>query len=286
MILGIAGPKWGMAAVDETAPGRDIVVVLDLSRSMLAPDVLGRADPNRAGAAIDAARHLADHVRRRGGHRLALVVFAARARIACPLTHDYNHFEETLGTLQPADAWLEIGPSADDSPSGTRIGAALKEAVELFDASSRGFQDILLLSDGDDPVDDHEWREGISAAKQRGIPVYTIGLGDPENATPIPTEDRRPLMHAGLPVVTKLQEAPLQEIARETRGEYVSARTGMVPLADIFRRSIEKQPSREPVGDSLPMYRQHSSWCFGLAFVLLALRMLCSDCRFGGRGAE
>src|SRR5262249_2297701 len=128
LILGIAGPQWGHVHDPATAPGRDLVVVLDLSRSMLAQDVLGQSPPNRLGRAIDALHELADAVQKRGGHRLGLVVFAARAQVLCPLTHDYDHFRDTLRNLDPADPLLEIGPGVDGPASGTRIGVGLRQA--------------------------------------------------------------------------------------------------------------------------------------------------------------
>src|SRR5262249_58131955 len=132
--------------------GRDLVVVLDLSRSMLARDVLP-SRLERAGQALD---DLSRAVERRGGHRLALVVFAARARIACPLTHDYDHFRQALAEQDAANPHPDIRPAGDDVQSGTRIGAALRLAVEAHDPHYRdhGTQDILLLSDGDDPAHD------------------------------------------------------------------------------------------------------------------------------------
>src|SRR5262249_9729203 len=86
----IAGPQWGREPVVAVAHGRDLVVVMDLSRSMLADDVL----PNRLEFAQKAVEKLVESLKQRGGHRVALVAFAGRARIICPLTNDYDHFLE------------------------------------------------------------------------------------------------------------------------------------------------------------------------------------------------
>ncbi|HEV3203961.1 MAG TPA: VWA domain-containing protein, partial [Gemmataceae bacterium] len=112
LILGITGPQWGHELEPALVPGRDIVVLLDMSRSMLAQDVLGTSSPNRLGRARDGLLDLVNSVQQRGGHRLALVVFAARAAVVCPLTHDYNHFREALLQLEPDEPFLEIGPDA------------------------------------------------------------------------------------------------------------------------------------------------------------------------------
>src|SRR2546423_762369 len=95
LAAGTAGPHWGLGPPPPTAPGRDVVVVLDLSRSMLAQDAL----PSRLGRAKDALRELADAVQARGGHRLGLVVFAGQAAVVCPLTHDYDHFRAKLAAV-------------------------------------------------------------------------------------------------------------------------------------------------------------------------------------------
>src|ERR1700687_904268 len=84
--LASAGPQWGRDWNQTTAPGRDVVVVLDVSRSMMAEQ------PNRLSRASAALADLCDALKRRGGHRLALVVFAGPGRGVCPLTHDFGHF--------------------------------------------------------------------------------------------------------------------------------------------------------------------------------------------------
>src|SRR5487761_1492093 len=115
--LGLAGPQWGRDWNQSAAPGRDLVVVLDCSRSMLAET------PSRLERARDALLDLADAVESRGGHRLALVLFAGKARLACPLTHDYDHFRSKLEHLDVVaqERDLEPGPS---EKSGTRLGQA------------------------------------------------------------------------------------------------------------------------------------------------------------------
>src|SRR5437588_185409 len=80
-----------------------------------------------------AALELASDVRRRGGHRLGLVAFAGQARVLCPLTPDYDHFREALAILDPADPQLAPAPGEDGPTSGTRIGEALVQAVQLHE---------------------------------------------------------------------------------------------------------------------------------------------------------
>ena len=273
LMLGIAGPQWGKDSDQATAPGRDLVVVLDMSRSMLADDVLGQSSPNRLGRARDALLDLADTVQRRGGHRLALVVFAARARVACPLTHDYDHFRDALAQADPADP--RIGPEvgADPPPSGTRMGEALRQAVETHDPAAQGYQDVLLVSDGDDPAGDNEWHEkGVNAARDHKIPVSTVGVGDPDQGGRIPVKNGY-LHYDGQVVWTRLREKPLEEIAQRTGGVYTSAGTNEVRLGKLFLEQIEPRAGRETREDVVAGYRQHSPWFFAPALALLAAEM-------------
>ncbi len=267
LLIGIAGPQWGRDWDEPPAPGRDVVVVLDLSRSMLAEDVL----PSRAGRARQALEDLVRVVQQHGGHRLGLVAFAARARVVCPLTNDYDHFRLALAELDPANPPAELRPGPGGAASGTRIGAGLREAVALQDSTLRGYQDILLLSDGDDPAQDNEWQAGVQAARAAGIPVHTVGVGDPDRATSIPTAGGRPLTFNRAVVQTRLEEQPLREIARLTGGTYTPAGTSTLPLGSLFLERIESKPATERNEDVLPLYRQHASGFFVSAFLLLAL---------------
>jgi tetratricopeptide (TPR) repeat protein len=322
LVAGIAGPQWGQEDT-EAAHGRDLVVVLDLSRSMLAEQ------PSRQERAVKALRDLADAAERRGGHRLALVVFAAHARVACPLTHDYDHFRDALAQQDAAEPPPALRPHKGDPPTGTRIGEALRLAVSPRDARHErheaqpqagaaqeaqpapprrqpvqrqaaaqqgqqpegfgvrdpnfpGGQDVLLVSDGDDPAGDGEWATGAAAASKHHIPVYAVGVGDPEKSYPIPVAGGY-LKHDGKVVETRLREGPLQKIAGRTGGLYIPARTRPLPLGRWLREVIEpRKVPRPDEDDLLPVYRQHSAWFFGAALGLLALTLLIGD---GSRGA-
>lgn len=265
LMLGIAGPQWGQDRDQSLAPGRDLAVVLDLSLSMLAKDVPGAFSESRWGQAVSAAKDLADAAEKRGGHRLALIVFASQAKVVCPLTQDYDHFREVLGQVDPFDPLLEIGPSADAS-SGTRMGLALQEAVRLLhEAVAPGYQDMVLLSDGDDPAQDEEWRAGAELARKERIPVHTVGLGDPVRSSPIPIPGFGDLRFRGVLITTRLDERPLQEIAARTGGTYTPARTGALPLADWL------YAGRELKEDSVPVYKPRYAWFYALALALLAI---------------
>ncbi len=271
LVLGTAGPQWGRDFTQSAASGRDLVVVLDCSRSMFAET------PSRLERAKTALLDLSQAIEKRGGARLALVVFAGRARLACPLTHDYDHFRESVEAVETdaSDPELEPGP---DGVSGTRIGAALQEALLARDdrPESRGVQDILLLSDGDDPAHDGEWREGAAECRSQGVPVYAVGLGDP-NVASVVRIDGQALKYKGAEVRTRLEEAPLRQIAETTRGMYVPAQTRTLPLGQVYLDATAGQALRQEDEDRLPVYRQHYSWFLAAAFVLLSLAVMIGD---------
>jgi len=265
--VGSAGPQWGKEW-DQAVSGRDLVVVLDCSRSMLAEN------PSRLRRARLALLDLCAELQQRGGHRVALVVFAGRARLACPLTHDYDHFRETLGSEKDVDR-LPFDPDLAPGPlerSGTRIGAGLLEALRARDPRYPSACEILLLSDGDDPARDREWEIGAAAARDAGVPVYAVGIGNPI----LDDDDARLIINRevqkqpdGKPVLTRLEEKPLREIAQITRGTYVAMQTRPVALGRLYLDLVADKPVREETDDALPVYQPRYLWFLTPAFVLL-----------------
>jgi Ca-activated chloride channel family protein len=271
LIVGMAGPQWGRDWSQAVAPGRDLVIVLDLSRSMFAEQ------PSRLQRAKDGLVNLSETLKKRGGHRVALVVFAGHAKVVCPLTNDYDHFREVVEDISPERLPPEIA-ATDDDPSGTRIGAGIRAAVELHEPRFAGYQDILLLSDGDDPATDGgDWRLAAAEVRVKGIPVHTVGIGNPDADSTIPTPDGPPLVDDdGNKVTTRLKEGPLREIAEITEGAYVPAHTRALPLGRVFQERIESRPVREDVEDALPQYQQRYPWFLGGSLALLSLSIVVS----------
>ncbi|HXG13484.1 MAG TPA: VWA domain-containing protein [Gemmataceae bacterium] len=265
LAVGVAGPQWGREEGQTAALGRDLVIVLDLSASMQARDVL----PSRAGHALNALAELADTVQKRGGHRLALVVFANRPAVLCPLTYDYDHFRAVLQALAEDGPPPELWPANPTAVPGTRLGEGLLEAVAAHDVRFPGYQDILLISDGDDPTGDEEWRRGALAAREHGIPVHTIGVGDPDQDHTVPLSNGK--------IKTRLREEPLQAIAQLTGGTYTPARTNALPLGQLFVERIEPGAVREHMDDPLPVYRLRYGWFFVPALLFLAATLVIHD---------
>jgi Ca-activated chloride channel family protein len=276
LIVGAAGPHWGLQHDPEAAvAGRDLIVVLDLSRSMLAEQ------PSRQERARRALRDLADELERHGGHRVALVVFAAKPHLVFPLSNDYDHFRASLKNWDADSLPPSLRPNAEEGPaSGTRIGAALRLAAQSHDPRFQGATDIVLLSDGDDPGQDEEWNAGAQAARTLKIPIHAVGIGDPDTDSFIPFRDDF-LKHNQTLVKTRLREKPLQEIAKLTGGLYLPARNRDFPLGTFFREVLEprgvRTASEIESTAGLPIPKQQYGWFLGSALALLAGAMLISD---------
>jgi Ca-activated chloride channel family protein len=278
VLLGIAilGPQWGHAD-EETQPvsGRDVLIVLDVSRSMLAEDV----QPNRLARAKADVRDLAKALEQQGGYRVGLLAFADRAVVLCPLTYDYRAFEEELEHLSLERLRLRGDPGSED---GTQIGAALRRAAQAVDKDGAPYTDILLISDGDDMAADT-----LAAADElakTGIPVHAIGVGDASKGSPIPVvgQDgaRSFLKYQGEQVRTKLEEQVLREVAKRTGGRYVAAGTGFLDMDHLFGPILADRPTRElHTAGTNRVWLHRFEWFLGPAIALLLLEMVLRDRR-------
>jgi Ca-activated chloride channel homolog len=202
--VALARPQWGEVATASRWVGEDVIFVLDCSRSMLATDVL----PDRLQRAKFAIR---EFVQRYGRGRVGLVAFAGSAFTECPLTFDYDAFDETLQTM---DANTIPDP-------GTDIGQALDEAYRDLDKNSRR-KLIVLLTDGEDLQ-----KTGVAAAKSlatNGVVVFTIGVGTPagKEIRYVNAAGHTELVRdaQGQVVRSRLDEQTLREIAEATGGHY------------------------------------------------------------------
>ena len=248
-VLAMAGPLWGLGETVSPLGGRNLVVAMDVSASMASRDEV----PSRLGRAAAVVRRLAD---RMPDTRIALVLFADRARLAVPLTMD----REFLFGRLPGSPY-EVG----DLPPGTRLRnlvdvmAAVVPDMDL--ESSAG----LILSDGG--FHDYSTVSAAHSASERALTVSSVGLG---GADPVPVPDGRGgvLTDAqGDTVRTGLDAEPLRELARSTGGIYLEA-SEADQLAAGLRGIMDSGGPRRVSGAALaPARRFH---LFLLAGVLLA----------------
>jgi Ca-activated chloride channel homolog len=257
LVVALMQPQWGETEEDVPRRGRDLVIVLDVSLSMLAED----APPNRLERAKSLVRELVETVRAEGGHRLGLVTFAGRAALQSPLTQDYGLFLERLAEAHPARVAIK----------GTLIGDALRQTVRALGGLEPDYTDLMLITDGDDHGSLPDQAAGWLA--DQGIALYVLGVGDPRGAARIPLEDGAGrstfLRYDGSEVRTRLGSDLLAGIARRGNGVYLAANDGRGALARLYASRIAALPRREIDAHSRTVAAERFQW-----FVLAALILL------------
>ena len=223
LVVAAAGPRFGVFFEPVKERGADLVVLLDVSRSMLSEDVA----PNRLERAKSDVKDL---VARVVGHRLGLVAFAGKAVVSCPLTTDRAFFKSVLDQVGPGSA----------PRGGTAIGDALRVGLAALPAQHDRDQALLLITDGEDQ--DSYPLEAAAVAAERGVKIFTVGLGDPKEGARVPVRGddgtRTFLKHDGQEVWSKMQESLLTDLATKTGGAYVPARTSNYDLGEIYEKHL------------------------------------------------
>jgi Ca-activated chloride channel family protein len=256
LVLGIAGPQWGARAVMLKRRGLDIVIALDVSYSMQAPDV----KPTRLERA---KREISAIFDRLAGDRIGLVVFAGDAFVQCPLTLD----------AAAARLLLDAVAVGSGGRPGTSLEAAINTAAGMYEQGEHQFKVLILVSDG-------EGHEGdpIAAAKtaaEQGIRIYTIGVGTP-SGEPLPVTDESGITSGfkkdanGQVVLSKLDEVTLQKIALATDGHYYRAAPAQMEVDALFSElaTLEK---KELEGRLFTEFEQRFQYFLVPAFVFLVL---------------
>lgn len=248
----VAGRTEAVAAGQVAA---DIMVVLDVSKSMLADDVA----PTRLARA---KAEIADLLGKLRGHRIGLVVFAGRASVIAPLTPDYAFFRMILDSVGTASV----------SRGGTEIGEAVRKATRSFDAGP-GAKLMLLITDGEDHGTYAE--EAAREALEAGVRIVAIGFGSEEGSqislVDPETGARRLLTDRdGTPVMSRLDGELLRKLALTTEGAYVPAGVSALDLEAIVDDHIE--PLVQTAGNA-PLVRQRHEELYPW-FVLASLACL------------
>jgi Ca-activated chloride channel family protein len=261
LVIALMQPQWGETKEDVPRRGRDLVIMLDASLSMLAED----AAPNRLEHAKDLVRELVEDVRAEGGHRLALVTFAGRATMQSPLTLDYGLFLERLAQADPARVRVK----------GTLIGDALRQTLQSLGRLGPGYTDLLLITDGDDHGSLPAQTARLLA--ERGIRLYVVGVGDPKSGARIPLEDGNGqhtyLRYNGFEVQTRMRTDLLADMALRAEGVYLTADEGRDALARLYARHIQDLPRRQLDAQSRSVAAHRFQWFIAAALVLLGVEM-------------
>lgn len=212
LIISLARPRWGSQVQVTAQRGVQVMVLLDVSTSMLAEDL----KPNRLTRAKLTVEELMDEL---GGHELGLVLFAGAAFVQFPLTADFY----------TARAFLEAAGPQTISRPGTALEEAIRVASAGFPQEIASNRVILLLTDGEDHEGDP--RAAAAEAAAAGVTLHAIGFGTPEGE-PIPIRDKQGTLMGykedalGETVLSRLDETTLQQMVNETDGLYFRASAG------------------------------------------------------------
>jgi Ca-activated chloride channel homolog len=257
LVLALARPQFGERPASLAHTGRDVLVLLDLSRSMNAEDA--------GGPRLEAAKALlVDLLARSPDNRFGLVVFGGSAFLQLPLTSDLGAFQRFLAAATTDDL---ANPSTD-------LARALSAAVTTFEhEGERGFQTVLLLSDGESAEGDVG--PALKQLRQAGIPVITIGVGT-EAGAPVPADsseapEKWHRDHIGRIVQSKLEEGELRRAALETGGEYLRWAPG---LGAQLASRIAKLEKRTMASRTSPERADRFQWPLLLAILILGTEPL------------
>ena len=257
-ILALANPQIGTKLEEITRKGIDLIVVLDVSKSMLAEDI----SPSRLEKAKHEVSKLIDLLE---GDRIGIVAFAGMAHVQCPLTLDYS----------AAKLFLDIMNTDIIPQPGTAIGKAIQKATKAFNSEEHKYKVLILITDGED----HE-SNPIDAAKEaekEGVIIYTVGIGSPQGV-PIPQYSKSGIQTGfkkdrdGSVVTTKLDVLTLQKIAYQTGGKYYLASSGEAELDEIYNE-IAQLEKKELVSKQFSQYEDRFQIFLAIGLLLLLIEI-------------
>ena len=257
-VVGLSRPQIGAKLKEHKIKGAEIMIVLDVSNSMLAQDY----SPDRLERAKLAISRITDKLK---DDRIGLIVFAGTSFVQLPITSDYVSAKMFLNSISTESIPIQ----------GTAIGDAISTAVRGFSAQSEHSRAIIVITDGENHEDD-----AVAAAKQAaeaGIKVYTIGVGSADGQ-PIPMNGELLKDKDGNIVVTRLDEETLRKVASAGGGAYVHAGNDEFGLTPIIS-DIRKMEDEEYNSVVFEEYNEQFMYFLGIALVFFVLEMLVGDRR-------
>lgn len=224
LVVALINPQLGSKMSEAKIRGIEIMIAVDVSNSMKAEDL----KPNRLVRATRSIEKLLENLH---GDKVGIVVFAGQAFVQLPITNDYSAGKLFLSAID-----TDIVPV-----QGTAIGAATELSLESFDFESPAQKVIIILTDGENHEDDAI--EAAQLAAEKGVKVYTIGLGSVKGE-PIPEYNGKRKTgfmkdNEGNIVVSKLNEDMLVEIADAGNGAYIRASNAEVGLQTLLEELNE-----------------------------------------------
>ncbi len=256
--MGVSNLQYPKEVEQINRQGIDVMIALDVSKSMLAQDI----QPNRLERAKQLTSKLIDRL---SNDRVGLVLFAGRAYLQMPLTTDHSAAKMYVNTA-----------SINSVPTqGTVIGDALNLCNTAFEEKQKKFKAVILITDGED----HD-ESAVEVAKKmaaEGVMLHTIGVGSSSGTQLIDPETNQVKKdNMGVPVVTRLNEKELIDLAQVGSGEYQMLMDTEAAVAKILAQ-INTMEKRTITDNSLMNYRSFFQWFIGVAIILLMFELLISE---------
>ncbi len=255
-IIGLSRPQIGARLKEHETKGAEIMIVLDVSNSMLAEDY----SPNRLERAKLAISRLVDKLR---DERIGLIVFAGNSFVQLPITTDYVSAKMFLNSISTESVPVQ----------GTAMGEAIGTAMKSFSLQSEKSRAVIVITDGENHEDDPV--EAARQAAELGVRVFTIGVGSPEGK-PIPFEGELLKDKNGEIVVTRLDESILKDVADAGNGLYVRAGTSEFGLNPVIAE-IKKMEDEKYSSVVFEEYDEQFMNFFAIALIFFVLEMLVGD---------
>lgn len=265
LALASARPQYGQIEQTIKRAGVDVIVAIDTSRSMLAPDV----EPNRLTRAKESLYRLVNRLR---GNRIGIIAFAGEAFLLCPMTHDVS-----LASLV-----LEAVDEDSVGVQGTDLGKAIEVARGAFERSSVGTPVLVLLTDGED----NEGRGRLAAeeAAKAGIVIHCIGIGTDRGAPVpeiVPEQDgnaNAPIKYKvdefGTSVVSRMNFSSLETISEMTGGQAYVAGDNPISAVNSISLRIDRMEKSDVESKKMMIYQDRFGWFVAPAIVLLSWLLL------------
>ncbi len=255
IIIGWANLQKAGKAEKVQRRGIDVIVALDVSKSMLATDI----QPDRLTRAKQLVTRLTDKMQ---NDRVGLIVFAGRAYLQVPLTVDYSAMKMMLQNVSP-----DMVPT-----QGTVISEAVEMAINSFSQKERKYKSLIVISDGEDH--DENAIAKIKEAAETGVTVHTVGIGSPQGSTIFdPATKGVKMDENGNPVISKLNENALRQMAAVGNGTYSQLRNTDEVAAKIAS-SIDDMEQKNLGADVYTDYNSYFQYFLLVGFVLLLIEWL------------
>lgn len=261
LIVSLAQPRYGFSWEEAKRKGRDVIIAVDTSRSMLANDL----PPNRLARVKLAAQDL---IRLLSGDRVGIVAFAGTAFLQAPLTVDYG---AVLSSLRELDT--DIIPRG-----GTNIAAAIQSAVDAFGKGESDNRCLVIFTDGEELDSD-----GVESARKykEVCRIFTVGAGTAEGSIiPIPRRDGGTQFvkdPSGQIVKSRIDEARLRDIAETGGGFYLALQSGSSEMRQLFENGIKPMKEQEIDARMSRRPTERYQWPLGAGIFLLALSLAVND---------